>query len=190
MVKTHYKLCVLGDGGVGKTAMTIQLCANHFVEEYDPTIEDSYRKQVVIDERPCLIEILDTAGQEEFTALRDQWIRDSEGFLIIYSITSRSSFEHVNSIMSSIRRAKDDENNEVMVVGNKCDLEHKREVSFVEGQRAAEMIGAMFRETSAKTRENVEDAFYDVIRSIRRQEDLSLKPKADPKAKSKRCTLF
>jgi small GTP-binding protein len=62
MVKTHYKICVLGDGGVGKTALTIQLCSNHFVEEYDPTIEDSYRKQVVIDDESCLLEILDTAG--------------------------------------------------------------------------------------------------------------------------------
>ena len=192
MVKTHYKLCVLGDGGVGKTAMTIQLCANHFVEEYDPTIEDSYRKQVVIDEKPCLIEILDTAGQEEFTALRDQWIRDSEGFLIIYSITSRSSFEHVNSIMDSIRRAKEEENNVVVVVGNKCDLESKREVAFAEGQRAADMIQAMFRETSAKTRENVEDAFYDAIRSIRSLEAKSeeeQKRKVD-KSKSKRCSLL
>jgi GTPase KRas protein len=56
---------VLGDGGVGKTALTIQLCSNHFVEEYDPTIEDSYRKQVVIDDEASLLEILDTAGQEE-----------------------------------------------------------------------------------------------------------------------------
>lgn len=192
MVKTHYKLCVLGDGGVGKTAMTIQLCANHFVEEYDPTIEDSYRKQVVIDERPCLMEVLDTAGQEEFTALRDQWIRDSEGFLVLYSITSRSSFEQLSSIMASIKRAKDSDNNVVMVVGNKCDLEHKREVAYLEGKRAADSYLAMFREASAKTRENVEDAFYEVIRAIRLEDDkasLCLKEKSE-NAKSKRCTLF
>lgn len=66
------KLVVLGDGGVGKTALTIQLCLNHFIEAYDPTIEDSYRKHAVIDDQPVLIEILDTAGQEEYTALRDQ----------------------------------------------------------------------------------------------------------------------
>lgn len=53
----------------------LQLCLNHFIENYDPTIEDSYRKHAVIDDEPCLIEILDTAGQEEYTALRDQWIR-------------------------------------------------------------------------------------------------------------------
>jgi GTPase KRas protein len=67
---TLHKIVVLGDGGVGKTALTIQLCLSHFVETYDPTIEDSYRKQVVIDEIPCVLEVLDTAGQEEYTAFK------------------------------------------------------------------------------------------------------------------------
>lgn len=93
-----YRLVVLGDGGVGKTALTIQLCLNHFVESYDPTIEDSYRKQVVIDEEPCILEVLDTAGQEEYTALRDQWIRDGEGFVLVYSIAQRSTFERVGRV--------------------------------------------------------------------------------------------
>ena len=61
---TEYKLVVVGAGGVGKSALTIQLIQNHFVDEYDPTIEDSYRKQVVIDGETCLLDILDTAGQE------------------------------------------------------------------------------------------------------------------------------
>lgn len=57
-------LSLLAAGGVGKSALTIQLIQNHFVDEYDPTIEDSYRKQVVIDGETCLLDILDTAGQE------------------------------------------------------------------------------------------------------------------------------
>ena len=80
LVMTEYKLVVVGAGGVGKSALTIQLIQNHFVDEYDPTIEDSYRKQVqisfmgnmiltcaiqvVIDGETCLLDILDTAGQE------------------------------------------------------------------------------------------------------------------------------
>lgn len=167
MVKTHYKICVLGDGGVGKTALTIQLCSNHFVEEYDPTIEDSYRKQVVIDDESCLLEILDTAGQEEFTALRDQWIRDCEGFVIIFSITSRSSFEQVSTFKEQVMRVKDADRLPMMLVGNKCDLEEKREVSTQEGQDLGKQFGAQFKETSAKTRVNVEEAFYDLVRMIR-----------------------
>lgn len=64
---TEYKLVIVGGGGVGKSALTIQLIQNHFIDEYDPTIEDSYRKQVTIDEETCLLDILDTAGQEEYS---------------------------------------------------------------------------------------------------------------------------
>jgi hypothetical protein len=64
--------CVVGGGGVGKSALTIQFIQKHFVEEYDPTIEDSYRKQVTIDGEACLLDILDTAGQEEYASMRDQ----------------------------------------------------------------------------------------------------------------------
>merc|ERR1712048_847564 len=104
---TEYKLVVVGAGGVGKSALTIQLIQNHFVEEYDPTIEDSYRKQVVIDDQTCLLEILDTAGQEEFTALRDQWIRECEGFITVYSITSTHSFHQVKVFKQQVVRVKD-----------------------------------------------------------------------------------
>ncbi len=162
-----YKVCMLGDGGVGKTALTLQFVSNHFVEEYDPTIEDSYRKQVVIDDESCLLEILDTAGQEEFTALRDQWIRDCEGFVLIYSITSRPSFEQVSVFKDQVLRVKDKDRIPMMLVGNKCDLEEKREVSTQEGADLARAFGASFKEASAKTRVNVEEAFYDLVRKIR-----------------------
>ncbi len=67
MYPPEMRLCVMGDGGTGKTTLTIQLVHNHFTESYDPTIEDSYRKQVLIDGETVVLDILDTAGQEEFT---------------------------------------------------------------------------------------------------------------------------
>jgi len=91
-IMATYNLVVLGDGAVGKTALTIQLCSHHFVEQFDPTIESSYRRQVEVDGTVALLDILDTAGQEEFTALRSQWIRAGEGYLIVYDITSEKSF--------------------------------------------------------------------------------------------------
>ncbi|KAI9636300.1 P-loop containing nucleoside triphosphate hydrolase protein [Dioszegia hungarica] len=102
-----FKITVLGDGGVGKTALTVQFTMSSFVEAYDPTIEDCYRKQWVVDDQPCLLEVLDTAGQEEYTALRDQWIRDGEGFLIVYSITNRRTFERLDRILERVHRVKD-----------------------------------------------------------------------------------
>ena len=86
-------------GGVGKSALTIQLIQNHFVDEYDPTIEDSYRKQVVIDGETCLLDILDTAGQEEYSAMRDQYMRTGEGFLIVFAVNNAKSFEDITQVL-------------------------------------------------------------------------------------------
>ncbi|KAG2213844.1 hypothetical protein INT47_001113 [Mucor saturninus] len=155
-----FKIVVLGDGGVGKTALTIQLCLNHFVE-------DSYRKQVVIDDNPCILEVLDTAGQEEYTALRDQWIRDGEGFLIVYSITSRSTYDRVNRFRDQIFRVKDLDKVPLILVGNKSDKVTDREVSREEGAAKARALHCDFVETSAKTCVNVERSFYSVVRLIR-----------------------
>ncbi|KAK6367519.1 RAS2 protein [Lithohypha guttulata] len=189
---TLYRLVVLGDGGVGKTALTIQLCLNHFVETYDPTIEDSYRKQVVIDAQACMLEVLDTAGQEEYTALRDQWIRDGEGFVLVYSITSRNSYDRIRKFFNQVQRVKESHHPAspiggsylqaqmqngpvytgpvpVMLVGNKSDKHHAREVSSQEGQALAKELGCEFVEASAKNCVNVERAFFDVVRALRKQ---------------------
>lgn len=161
------------------------------MEEYDPTIEDSYRKQVVIDEQTCLLEILDTAGQEEFTALRDQWIRECEGFVIVYSVTSMHSFHQVNTFKQQVGRVKDEDGLPMMLVGNKCDLEEEREVPKEQGLALAEKCGFQFREASAKTRVNVEESFYELVRTIRKrkgEDTVKEKPataKGDEKTKSK-----
>ena len=84
-----YRLVVVGGGGVGKSALTIQFIQSYFVTDYDPTIEDSYTKQCVIDDRAARLDILDTAGQEEFGAMREQYMRTGEGFLLVFSVTDR-----------------------------------------------------------------------------------------------------
>merc|ERR1712113_519885 len=104
---TDIRITVLGGGGVGKTAFTIQLVSHHFVEFYDPTIESSYRQQFMIDEEIAMLDILDTAGQEEYTALQSQWIRQGEGFVVLYSITDRSTFDEVEKFRTKILNVKD-----------------------------------------------------------------------------------
>ncbi|OUM59641.1 hypothetical protein PIROE2DRAFT_66513 [Piromyces sp. E2] len=186
---TLYRLVVLGDGGVGKTALTIQLCLNHFT--YDPTIEDSYRKQVVIDDQPCILEVLDTAGQEEYTALRDQWIRDGEGFLLVYSIISRSTFERVEKFRNQILRVKETDRVPMVLVGNKCDIINKRDISREEGYFLAKRLQCEFIETSAKTCANVEKAFYTVVRCIRAQRGgNSMQSLGKDKDKKKVCEIL
>jgi len=165
---TEYKLVIVGGGGVGKSALTIQLIQNHFIDEYDPTIEDSYRKQVTIDAETCLLDILDTAGQEEYSAMRDQYMRTGQGFLMVYAITSRSSFEELVGFKDQILRVKEADHVPMVVVGNKSDLESERQVTSQEGTDLARNFGAPFFETSAKTRVNVEESFYSLVREIRK----------------------
>ena len=104
-----FSFCIRVAGGVGKSALTIQLIQNHFVDEYDPTIEDSYRKQVVIDGETCLLDILDTAGQEEYSAMRDQYMRTGEGFLLVFAVNNAKSFEDISTYREQIKRVKDAE---------------------------------------------------------------------------------
>merc|ERR1719237_650426 len=109
-------MIVLGDGGVGKSALTIQFISNYFVEEYDPNIEDCYRKQAVIDGEVCRLDILDTAGQDEYSAMREQYMRTGEGFMCVYSVTSRNSFEEITNFRNQILRVKDKDQFPIVVV--------------------------------------------------------------------------
>ena len=139
-----------------------------------------------------MLEVLDTAGQEEYTALRDQWIRDGEGFVLVYSIASRASFSRIRKFYHQIQRVKESASAAsptgtgylassmaqpasytgqapVMLVGNKSDRVTEREVSTQEGSALAKDMGCDFVEASAKNCINVEKAFYEVVRSLRRQ---------------------
>ncbi|XP_044084892.1 GTPase KRas isoform X1 [Neovison vison] len=156
---TEYKLVVVGAGGVGKSALTIQLIQNHFVDEYDPTIEDSYRKQVVIDGETCLLDILDTAGQEEYSAMRDQYMRTGEGFLCVFAINNTKSFEDIHHYREQIKRVKDSEDVPMVLVGNKCDLP-SRTVDTKQAQDLARSYGIPFIETSAKTRQGYRSVIH------------------------------
>lgn len=145
------------------------------MDVYDPTLEDSYRRQCVIDNVPSLLEILDTAGQEDYIALREQWIRDSQLFVIVYDVTRKSSFEAspeklFNKVMEGKGKLDATFNPSlVCLVGNKCDLNDRREVSTFDGKALAQKLGCSYFETSAKTRTNVEEAFFSVVRADRRR---------------------
>merc|ERR1719494_692228 len=121
--------------------------------EYDPTIEDSYRKQVDIDGNTALLDILDTAGQEEFASMQDQWMREGKGFLLVYSIINKSTFEELDELHRKILRAKDVNKVPLVIAGNKCDLRDAsdpRQVTVKTAKEFADSLGCAFYETSAK----------------------------------------
>lgn len=164
----EYKIVVVGSGGVGKSALTISFVQNHFIEEYDPTIEDSYRKQITVDEIPCFLNILDTAGQEEYSAMRDQYMKTGQGFLLVFALTTRSTFDEVNELRNRILQAKDRDHVPIVLIGNKSDLAEERQVSFKEASDLARTFGAPFLTTSAKTRLNVDESFFELVREVRK----------------------
>ncbi|XP_033097688.1 ras-related protein M-Ras-like [Anneissia japonica] len=164
-----YKLVVVGDGGVGKSAITIQFFQKMFVEDYDPTIEDSYMQHEEVDGEWCMLDVLDTAGQEEFSAMREQYMRTGGGFLLVYSVTDRASFENIVGFHAQILRVKDRDCYPMILVANKVDLVHHRKVSKEEGQHMASQFGLQYIETSAKNPpQNIDTAFHELVRVIRR----------------------
>jgi GTPase KRas protein len=161
-----WRVAVLGDGGVGKTALAVQFTLNCFVETYDPTIEDAYRKQLVVDNRMCFVEVIDTAGQEEYATLRDQWVREGQGFILVYSIASRATFDRLEVFRQAMLKVKR-HRPVFMLVGNKSDKQYEREVTKEEGAQMARTFGCEFLETSAKTAQNVERLFTNLVRLLR-----------------------
>nr|XP_020447851.1 ras-related protein Rap-2a-like isoform X2 [Monopterus albus] len=104
----EYKVVVLGSGGVGKSALTVQFVTGTFIEKYDPTIEDFYRKEIEVDSSPSVLEILDTAGTEQFASMRDLYIRNGQGFILVYSLVNQQSFQDIKPMRDQIIRVKRD----------------------------------------------------------------------------------
>jgi len=157
---------MLGEEGVGKSCLSIQMCHNYFTKEYDPTIENSYRTQVTVDGEAIMLQLLDTAGQEEYIAMIDQHIGAGDGFMLVYSITSRQSFEGLARFVERIVRVKEVDNFPIVIIGNKCDLEKDRNVSTQEGKEYGKSIGRPAFETSAKSRFNVEESYHQLVREV------------------------
>ncbi|KAI1379765.1 ras-domain-containing protein [Hypoxylon crocopeplum] len=167
----EFHVVVLGAGGVGKSCLTAQFVHNEWIESYDPTIEDSYRTQVSVDGRQVILEILDTAGTEQFVAMRDLYMKSGQGFLLVFSITSNSSLAELGGLRDEIIRIKDDENIPIVICGNKADLEDQRSVPRTKGFQISQRWGAPYYEASARTRTNVDEVFIDLCRQMLRKDD-------------------
>ncbi|GME75550.1 unnamed protein product [[Candida] boidinii] len=161
-------LVVVGPPVVGKSALTIRLTQSEFANEYDPTIEDSYRHYCDIDSNPVSLDILDTAGQEEYSSMRDLYMKTGEGFLLVFSLTDRNTFEEISNFYNQIMRVKGETTSFVpsILVGNKSDLIDERQVGKEEAINLAKQIGSAYIETSAKSGVNVTEAFYNLVRMI------------------------
>lgn len=169
----NMSIVMLGSGGVGKSCLTIRFVVNKFTDEYDATIEDAYQKSVIVDDTISHIEIVDTAGQEEFQSMLDSWIRASEGIILVYDVSNRQSFEELSYFYDKIIETKD-KTFPLLLVGNKCDLPpEKHIISTLRGQALAAEWKCLFMEVSAKEKINDQLCFIEIIREVRRIRNLN-----------------
>ena len=163
-------LITLGDGQVGKTSLIYRYIDDTFTFDYLSTIGiDSKKKIIKLENNEQIkVKIFDTAGQERFRSITSNYIKKANGILLIYSVDNPKSFENIETWYQSI--SEDDNKNKlpVVLIGNKSDLEEKRQISKETGIDLAEKFGIEnhFYETSCKTGENVEKAINDLVNQI------------------------
>lgn len=164
-----HKIVILGSGGSGKSCITLRYVHGTFHNSYDPTIEDSYRKQVIgPDGRSTVVEIIDTAGQDEYSTLRDQFVRQGDSFLLVFSVTSsiKTLTSRLPSEVRSIIRTKNVRSVDdipILLVGNKIDLLQKGDPLYIELKKIAELCALDIHFTSAKENIGIEMCFDKIL---------------------------
>merc|ERR1719491_2531223 len=128
----RFTVAVMGRSGVGKSAITLRYTNSQFVREYDPTIEDTHLKHTTIGGVPVCLNILDTAGQETYSALRRSWMKQDEqpkappkGFLFVFSLIDRQTFDELGAFYDELMDLYQNNPPPSVLVANKADLETK-----------------------------------------------------------------
>ena len=160
------KIAVLGKGVVGKSSLTYRFINYDVSTEHDPTIEDRYKSNLNIEGTNYEVEILDTAGEEDYQNMMDMWISFGEGFLLVFAINDKESFNLIKSKRDRILRGKHGVKYPILLVGNKNDLENERQVNYSEAKEMADKWGIEYIETSAKTNFNCKEAFEMLAQKI------------------------
>mmetsp|Transcript_32795 Transcript_32795/g.55298 ORF Transcript_32795/g.55298 Transcript_32795/m.55298 type:complete len:203 (+) Transcript_32795:77-685(+) len=146
------KVVLVGESGVGKTSLTCRFVNNHFKENSPSTIGASFLSKTMSVRGPTKFNIWDTAGQEKYRSLATLYYRGADIAVVVYDITNRETFDQIQDywIQELKHQCQGEGSLQVAVVGNKSDLDDRRQVTFDEGKLLAENFGALFYETSAK----------------------------------------
>lgn len=189
-------ITVLGKGVVGKTSLIYRYINNHIMEEHDATIEDKYTVFETIYSKQYEIHILDTAGEEDYQNMLDQWIEAADGFLLVYSIDDKETFNVLKDKYARIKKSDSDNACPIIVVGNKADLEEIRTVKKEEAMKWTSSKHMKYFETSATTGdiEQVKLVFVECAKEIIRKRKEKAKSKQDEEngkdAESFSCKVF
>uniref|UniRef100_A0A3B4FEG9 GTP-binding protein Rheb n=2 Tax=Haplochromini TaxID=319058 RepID=A0A3B4FEG9_9CICH len=147
----------------GKSSLTIQFVEGQFVDSYDPTIENTFTKMITINGQEYHLQLVDTAGQDEYSIFPQTYSIDINGYILVYSVTSNKSFEVVQVIHEKLLDMVGKVQVPIMLVGNKNDLHMERVISCEEGKALAESWNAAFMESSAKENQTAVEVFRRMI---------------------------
>ena len=178
------KIAVLGKGVVGKSSLTYRFINYDVSTEHDPTIEDRYKSNLNIEGTNYEVEILDTAGEEDYQNMMDMWISFGEGFLLVFAINDAESFELLKAKRERVLKGKHGVKCPIVLVGNKQDLENERKVPYDDAKNLADSWGVEYIETSAKTDFNCKEAFEKLAFQISKLKN------ASPPSCCEKCTIF
>ncbi|KAF7316944.1 hypothetical protein HMN09_00428700 [Mycena chlorophos] len=181
----QFNVVVLGAGGVGKSALTVRFVRDVFVEHYDPTIEEQYHRPITVDNELSSLEVLDTAGAEQFTSLNEVYIKSGRGFVLVFSLTQEVSLKEVESLRKQIFRIKGTENVPIVVAGTKSDLVSEREVSTATIESLTSRWGIPCYETSSKRGWHINEVFEDLLRQMRVRYPAEKRPSKKPQKQQK-----
>lgn len=160
------KISVVGDTGVGKSSIVIQLAQNHFALNHDPTLEQFYRREISVDGTTATLDILDSVHGEEDKVMRDSYMLAHHGYVLVYSVASKVSFDKIPQIRERICNRADSDRVPMVLVANKSDLDAVREVPTDDGRDLAISWGIPFVEASALTRVGFDEIFPAIVRLI------------------------
>ena len=162
-----YKILLLGDSSVGKTCFLMRYTDNTFQDIHMSTIGLDYKlKNVQLENGKMVkIQVWDTAGQDRFRSITKNYYKGAHGIVLIYDVTENKSFENVKNWMNQIKEEISDKVT-IVLVGNKIDDEEHRKVTTEQGESMAKEFGIMFFECSAKTGENIDGIFNDLVRKV------------------------
>ncbi|PRD23088.1 UNVERIFIED_CONTAM: Rab8a [Trichonephila clavipes] len=170
MAKTYdylFKLLLIGDSGVGKTCILFRFSEDTFNSTFISTIGIDFKiKTIELDGKKIKLQIWDTAGQERFRTITTAYYRGAMGIMLVYDVTNERSFENIKNWIRNIEEHASTDV-EKMILGNKCDVNDRRQVSKERGEQLAIEYGIRFMETSAKNSINVQEAFLSLARDIK-----------------------
>eukprot|EP01118_Nematostelium_gracile_P007786 TRINITY_DN2552_c0_g1_i1.p1 TRINITY_DN2552_c0_g1~~TRINITY_DN2552_c0_g1_i1.p1 ORF type:complete len:198 (-),score=49.17 TRINITY_DN2552_c0_g1_i1:95-688(-) len=161
-----FKFLLIGDSGVGKSCLLLRFADDAFTDNFISTIGVDFKiKTITMDGKRVKLQIWDTAGQERFQTITTSYYRGAQGIIIVFDLTNQTSFDHIKKWIDDVDRHSAP-NIVKLIIGNKCDLEHKRVIDYLTAKSMADALSIPYLETSAKVSTNVDKAFEKLAEGV------------------------